>query len=399
MNTARFRSTAAGLAATIGLLLSIAPAEPGPVDRFRKDQEAIRRAFLTQREAITKQFDAFARDIAIRSGGVVLSSPIALPMQGSPQAFNLRAHDTPPGARGAERVFAVVRTAYALRAQPEISLDRGHGIADVSVGERVEVVLMLRAPLEYQEDREMRWCLVRQTNGDEGYMPNTYLRGEKEPEAPPKEDGILFVKDTRGAQLRQESSEEAALLAFLPFRTRLRVLRHTKTLETIDGVRDYWVFVEHGKQRGWTFNGVLAPVVIKPFGQDDGKPFLMPVDGSRTSGFGSRVDPITKKAGAFHSGVDIAAPTGTPILAALKGIVVSAESSGGYGNLVILEHENGLFTYYAHQSRMTARKGQELERGQVLGYVGSTGRSTGPHLHFEVRSGENAKDPAAFLPL
>ncbi|MCM1985095.1 D-alanyl-D-alanine carboxypeptidase family protein [Lyngbya confervoides] len=125
----------------------------------------------------------------------------------------------------------------------------------------------------------------------------------------------------------------------------------------------------------------------------------MPTQGSYTSGFGYRIHPVLGTY-RFHSGDDIGAPTGTPIVAADCGKVVLAEWEGGYGNSVVIEHRNKLFTRYAHQSVMTVKVGQSVGRGQRIGSVGSTGRSTGPHLHFEVRKGGlygEAQDPKKYL--
>ena len=113
--------------------------------------------------------------------------------------------------------------------------------------------------------------------------------------------------------------------------------------------------------------------------------FIRPVPGPITSGFGYRTDPITG-ATAFHSGLDIGAPCGTPIKAAGTGVILTAGfNSGGYGNMTLINHGNGLSTLYGHQSSIIVSTGQSVTQGQVIGYVGSTGKSTGCHLHFEVR--------------
>ena len=100
----------------------------------------------------------------------------------------------------------------------------------------------------------------------------------------------------------------------------------------------------------------------------------------------------------MHQGIDIAAPTGTPIVAAKAGDVIFAGGMGGYGNCVIIDHGGGFSTLYGHQSRIAAGDGQSVERGQVIGYVGSTGHSTGPHLHFETRVNGSAQNPRRYLP-
>lgn len=117
---------------------------------------------------------------------------------------------------------------------------------------------------------------------------------------------------------------------------------------------------------------------------------IWPVDGVITSPFGPRW-------GSFHPGLDIGAPMGTPIRAAKAGRVVLASPNGGYGNFTCLDHGGGLSTCYAHQSSFATSSGASVAQGQVIGYVGSTGFSTGPHLHFEVRVDGTAQDPLNYL--
>ena len=118
---------------------------------------------------------------------------------------------------------------------------------------------------------------------------------------------------------------------------------------------------------------------------------IWPTSGRVTSGFGTRW-------GRLHAGVDIGAPSGTPIWATKDGTVIFSGVQSGYGNVVILSHGGGLTTLYAHQSRVAASNGQRVGQGDTIGYVGSTGRSTGPHLHFETRYGSTPRDPRGCLP-
>ena len=115
-----------------------------------------------------------------------------------------------------------------------------------------------------------------------------------------------------------------------------------------------------------------------------------------SSGFGYRSDPFTG-GGAMHAGLDFKGPVGTPILAAAKGKVVLAGFNGGYGNTIEIRHANGLVTRYAHVSGLNVRRGQMVDRGVQIGRMGSTGRSTGSHLHFEVRLNGQAINPRKFL--
>lgn len=121
-----------------------------------------------------------------------------------------------------------------------------------------------------------------------------------------------------------------------------------------------------------------------------GAGFIWPVNAPITSPFGWRW-------GRMHEGVDLGAAYGTPIAAAAAGVVIYAGWEGGYGNLVVIDHGGGLATAYGHQSRIAVSVGQSVGQGQTIGYVGSTGHSTGPHLHFEVRVNGQAVDPLGYL--
>ena len=128
------------------------------------------------------------------------------------------------------------------------------------------------------------------------------------------------------------------------------------------------------------------------FGEGTGT-YVKPCSGSLSSGFGSRW-------GRRHTGVDLAAPNGTAITAADSGTVKSAEwNSGGYGNLVVIDHGNGVETWYAHCSEILVKEGDVIEQGELIAKVGSTGRSTGNHLHFEIRISGNPVDPAKYVTL
>ena len=123
----------------------------------------------------------------------------------------------------------------------------------------------------------------------------------------------------------------------------------------------------------------------------------MPTGGSVGSGFGLRVHPIFGRT-RMHSGVDIGATHGNPIWASKEGRVIFAGGKGGYGNTVIIQHEGNVATLYAHMSEFRSSEGDWVDRGEVIGLIGSTGWSTGPHLHFETRIDGVPKDPELFLP-
>ena len=141
----------------------------------------------------------------------------------------------------------------------------------------------------------------------------------------------------------------------------------------------------------------VEPAASRP--QSDGeiprenieRTMLWPVSGSVNSGFGPR-------GSGFHDGVDIAAPEGTPIRAVDQGEVIYSDQLRGYGNMVIIRHGGGIVSVYAHNQVNLVRDGQQVARGEIIGRVGSTGRVTGPHLHFEIRKNNLAQDPLLYLP-
>jgi murein DD-endopeptidase MepM/ murein hydrolase activator NlpD len=138
---------------------------------------------------------------------------------------------------------------------------------------------------------------------------------------------------------------------------------------------------------------LLGPDAYLPGGSMQFKGYIWPSQGVLTSGYGWRW-------GRMHQGIDIAGPIGTPIVAAAPGVVSFAGwNDGGYGNLVEIEHPDGSLTLYAHNNRILVNKGQKVTQGQQISEMGSTGRSTGPHLHFEIHpSGSGAVNPMALLP-
>jgi len=125
-------------------------------------------------------------------------------------------------------------------------------------------------------------------------------------------------------------------------------------------------------------------------------PTLWPVQGRITGSFGERIDPFNGE-GAFHRGVDISSDLGTRVIAPADGIVEFSDQMNGYGRTVVIDHGNGISTLYGHLSGFTVSPGQLIHRGDTLGYVGQTGRSTGPHLHYEVRILNTPVNPHKYL--
>lgn len=138
---------------------------------------------------------------------------------------------------------------------------------------------------------------------------------------------------------------------------------------------------EHGS--GWFIPGKVLGRVEKSFFY--GLAFVPPImEGRMTSNYGKRKDPFTKKK-TFHGGIDIAAPEGTPVYASAEGQIIFAGEKGAYGQLIVIKHILGFETRYGHLEEIQVEVGDKVKKNQQIGLVGSTGRSTGPHLHFEVR--------------
>jgi murein DD-endopeptidase MepM/ murein hydrolase activator NlpD len=125
-------------------------------------------------------------------------------------------------------------------------------------------------------------------------------------------------------------------------------------------------------------------------------PNLWPVEGTVTGSFGERIDPFNGE-GAFHSGIDISSSYGTPVMAPADGTVTYADFLGGYGRAVVVDHGHGISTRYGHLANFAVISGQHVHRGDTIGYVGLSGRSTGPHLHYEVRINDTPVNPHKYL--
>lgn len=183
----------------------------------------------------------------------------------------------------------------------------------------------------------------------------------------------------------------------------LEILEKNAERSDFRGKAGRWFLARKANQdEGWIHSSYLSKDktvsdrITPPTKEDSG--FDLPVEGRRSSNFGYRVDPLTRKQNAFHSGIDIAAPTGTPVSASQAGVIHQASfNKGGYGNLIIIEHAKDFATYYGHLSRIDVKVGDKVKKGDKIGAVGMTGAATGPHLHFEVRHSDKALDPDSVL--
>jgi murein DD-endopeptidase MepM/ murein hydrolase activator NlpD len=199
------------------------------------------------------------------------------------------------------------------------------------------------------------------------------------------------------ADLQERSDELAALRAAQAAQQAASLALRQQKNGTLSAVEGDLALLERQENELLAESNTLTGVINGSSGGGGGTGSLMwPVNGPVTSPFGWRIHPIlgVKK---FHTGIDIGVGYGTPIHAADSGTVIYATWMGGYGNVIIIDHGRGISTLYAHQSSLAVGSGAKVSRGQVVGYVGSTGFSTGPHLHFEVRLNGNPVDPMAYL--
>ncbi len=144
--------------------------------------------------------------------------------------------------------------------------------------------------------------------------------------------------------------------------------------------------------------GLTRNVTTADWMRANSAPNLWPVEGPITGSFGERIDPFNGE-GAVHCGVDISASVGQPVIAPADGIVEFAEFMSGYGRAIILDHGHGVSTRYGHLANFAVIAGQQVHRGDTIGYVGLSGRSTGPHLHYEVRINDTPVNPHKYLRL
>jgi murein DD-endopeptidase MepM/ murein hydrolase activator NlpD len=198
--------------------------------------------------------------------------------------------------------------------------------------------------------------------------------------------------------LRASAKDKAAKVALIPdTASTFTEYSYAKSIDTFYSLRESAV----SGAAAHAIDGRSALASLSGIGGSDlsiDAPNLWPVIGPITSSYGQRVDPVLHNGeGEFHTGIDISAPTGTPVRATADGSVKIAGVENGYGREVIVDHGNGLETCYAHLSGFAVMAGQTVVRGQVIGYVGATGRTTGANLHYEVRIHNAPVNPHRYL--
>ncbi len=193
---------------------------------------------------------------------------------------------------------------------------------------------------------------------------------------------VLYIPNMRGVIV---PGRETELIKRIMLEEKIDV-KYIKTVNKCDRLDKKYIFIPCGK-----ISKLERSLFL-------GTAFMSPVRyGKKTSQFGSRKDPFNSKRREFHKGIDIACKVGTEVRASRNGRVVFAGNKDGYGNLVIIEHEYGYQSYYGHLSRIKVKKGDEVKTGEMIALSGNTGRSTGPHLHFEIRKNGKSVNPDSFI--
>jgi len=211
---------------------------------------------------------------------------------------------------------------------------------------------------------------------------------------------VSHEKDVQVASLGSIAGEVSAIYGLkndarlLPTNEEVQPGQYQKSLDTLYALRGS--ALNGAAAAGLQVDSTRRLASLSDWTRAADAPSLWPVEGNITSSFGERVDPFNGE-GAFHSGLDISVPYGTPIHAAADGVVAFADIMNGYGNLIELDHGHGITTRYGHLSAFAIAAGQHVRRGQIIGYVGATGRATSAHLHYEVRVQNVPVNPHKYL--
>jgi len=216
-------------------------------------------------------------------------------------------------------------------------------------------------------------------------------------------DRLSKMIGPRSAQSNSNSGNSGSAPASVPAipspQSQNRPESHSDAAPTIEMLRGQLMKVAAAIEDRTTRINRLESAVVDVRTAKQSLPTIPPItSGYHSSDFGSRIDPFDGKA-SFHAGIDFVAPAGTNFSTAASGIVVSTHQLPDFGNLIEIDHGNGLHTLYAHASRILVQPGELVLKGQTIGQVGTTGRSTGPHLHFEVHENGRPINPQKFLNL
>ena len=308
----------------------------------------------------TAETDAANTD-AVKTGGIAPSNPLSFAAMGLRGGFDARGNTGP----------AVPASALALTGSAGSTSPQQDPFAIALVAPRKPDRPEFTADISNVAHAQSMFAAIKQNIGDVEQKQKAFISGLHEA-AGERARQISAILETLNVDFDTDQTTGVGgpfvpLDASADFETHIAAL--DRSLATLDAAADAIDTVP-----------VTHPVPGKPV----------------SSRFGMRLDPFLKRA-AMHAGTDFRAPRGTPVRAAAAGRVVSAGYNGGYGKMVEIDHGNEVTTRYAHLSRIAVKQGSVIAVGDVIGKVGSTGRSTGPHLHYEVRRAGNAVDPKPFI--
>ncbi|MCC5814058.1 MAG: peptidoglycan DD-metalloendopeptidase family protein [Leptospira sp.] len=296
-----------------------------------------------------------------------------------------------------EQTYFVTVGSLSLRSGPGLQFD---SITQLPRNSQMRVI-KFSTDDDYINGVAAKWAQVRIGPYTEGWVFGGYISLQKASGSSSSEEpwdhilsgGSKFVRPPT-LRVRDEPGKFGNVISTISQNERVSILERKEWTETIMGHQSIWVKVRSGVVEGWVFGGFLSDRSGLTLNSDDvDKPFIYPLPvnaGRKTGSYGRRIHPV-RKTQSFHTGLDVGAPNMTPIYAAADGVVTIIRDSGkvGFGKLTVIQHNNGLVTYYAHQHQFGSKQGDRVKAGDTIGYVGTTGTSTGNHLHFEVRTGFN----------
>jgi len=311
--------------------------------------------------------------------------------------------------RDIDKVAYVTADALYVRNSPS---RQGNELGMLARNNRV-TVLEYSDNDDYIDGMTAKWARVRAGDDLEGWLFSGYLSDEPRPSSvgsagEPKEDPNHINSGSSKSvkppllSVRDEPSKYGTVIGRVRQGKSVRILERLNAWENLAGIRSVWVRVRYDDLEGWVYGGFLSSSGYTMGSDSLDKPFVMPLEPNtyrRTGKYGRRIHPVNGKP-SFHSGIDMGAAPGTPIYAAGDGVVEIQNDNTAYGILTVVRHENGMVSYYAHQRRRNKSLGDRVTAGEMIGEVGTTGASTGNHLHFEVRSNYNDEhfDPDLFVP-
>ncbi len=371
MRTTKTRALAAAACAAV-VLLQAAPARAESIESLRRKHDAAqaRRVAAAAKVDAARASDAQLENTVNDLNNAVHAQVAATDAaQQALDAAEVTVHQAESRLDGTRQHVNQLRSVAIDSAIDAYVRNGGHAITD----------LMKAKNLGDLSQREM--YINTLVANDRDALDN--LRGALLDETA-EEARVSKARDVLKARRKDAGTKLKALASQLKLQAQLRGALN-------DRIADYATEAEAAANEEGNIQKVLAAAQGADTGPASAAGLIWPCRGPLTSPFGMRW-------GRMHQGQDIACGVGTPIHAAKAAIVVFAGVMSGYGNVVILDHGGGFSTLYAHQSRMAVTQGQHVGQGDVIGFVGSTGHSTGPHLHFETRFGGTPRNPVPYLP-